>query len=72
MTWAEVCDNPILQDLPFKIELNKWGNIEMSPARSRHGEYQSRIAYLLQLQRPDGVSSTELALIHRRAPRYPM
>ena len=59
MTWEEVCDHPSLQDLPFKIELNEWGNIEMSPARSRHAEYQAEIAYLLRLQKPDGVSMTE-------------
>ena len=62
MTWAEVVDNPVLQDLPFKIELNKWGNIEMSPARNRHGEYQARIAYLFQVHRPDGVSVTEVGV----------
>ena len=59
MTWEEVCADPLLQDLPYKIELNKWGNIEMSPARNRHGEYQLRIGYLLQVQRPDGISTVE-------------
>ena len=51
MTWEEVCNDRSLQDLPYKIELNKWGNIEMSPVRARHGEFQFRIAYLLQQQR---------------------
>ncbi len=59
MTWEEVCDDPLLQDLPYKIELNKWGNIEMSPARNRHGEFQSRISYLLQLRKPEGICITE-------------
>ena len=59
MTWAEVCDNPILQDLPFKIELNKWGNIEMSPARNRHGAFQAQIAHLLLTLKSEGVSITE-------------
>ena len=62
MTWAEVVDNPLLQDLPFKIELNKWGNIEMSPARSRHGDYQGEIAHLLRVHRPDGFSGTEVGV----------
>ncbi len=31
MEWKEVCENKQLQDLPFKIELNKWGQIVMSP-----------------------------------------
>ena len=59
MTWEEVCADPSLQDLPYKIELNKWGNIEMSPAKIYHGEFQSQIAHLLQTQRPDGISITE-------------
>ena len=59
MTWEEVCADPLLQDLPYKIELNQWGNIEMSPARNRHGEFQSRIAYLLQMQKPGGITVTE-------------
>jgi len=32
MQWSEVISDPSLQDLPYKIELNKWGVIEMSPA----------------------------------------
>ena len=59
MTWAEVCDNPILQDLPFKIELNKWGNIEMSPARNRHSEYQGEIEHLLRTLKKGGVAYPE-------------
>ena len=59
MTWEEVCADPLLQDLPYKIELNKWGNIEMSPARSRHGEYQGEIGYLLRTLKPDGVAIAE-------------
>ena len=62
MTWEEVCADPRLEDLPYKIELNKWGNIEMSPARNRHGEYQFRIGYLLQAQMPDGIVQTECAV----------
>ncbi len=59
MTWDEVCADPLLQDLPYKIELNARGRIEMSPAFSRHGKFQSRIAHLLQVQKPDGLSITE-------------
>ena len=59
MTWEEVCNDRSLQDLPYKIELNRWGYIQMSPARARHAEYQAEVAYLLRLQKPDGVSMTE-------------
>ena len=62
MTWDEVCADPLLQDLPYKIELNKWGNIEMSPARNRHGEFQGKINYLLQSLKPEGLTITECAI----------
>ncbi len=48
-----------MQDLPYKIELNKWGNIEMSPARNRHGKFQGEIAHLLRSMKPDGYVITE-------------
>lgn len=37
MTWQEVIDSPYLQNLRFKIELSKWGKVEMSPASNLHG-----------------------------------
>ncbi|MBF0286864.1 MAG: Uma2 family endonuclease [SAR324 cluster bacterium] len=49
MNWQEICEDPSLQDLPFKIELNQWGKIEMSPAKNRHAFLQAKvIKYLLQ------------------------
>ena len=59
MTWEEVCADPCLQDLPYKIELNKWGNIEMSPARNRHGEYQGEITHLLRTLKKGGIAFPE-------------
>jgi hypothetical protein len=35
--WDEALREPSLQDLPYKIELNSWGKLEMSPASNRHG-----------------------------------
>lgn len=43
MRWAEVIADPCLQNLPYKIELNKWGKIEMSPATNRHAFLQGRL-----------------------------
>ncbi len=54
MTWEEICDDPNLRDLPFKIETNQRGQIIMSPARSRHGEYQTEISFLLKQLLPRG------------------
>jgi len=48
MNWEEACADPVLRDLPYKIELNKYGYIIMSPPPSNeHGEYQVRISYRL-------------------------
>jgi len=43
MNWQQVCDDPTLKDLPFKIELNAFGQIIMSPASNWHGFMQTRI-----------------------------
>ena len=40
MEWASVINNPFLKNLPFKIELDKWGKILMSPASNNHGRLQ--------------------------------
>ena len=34
MQWAEVLQDPSLQDLPYKIELNEWGQVVMSLSES--------------------------------------
>lgn len=51
MQWSEVLENPYLQNLPFKIELNKWGKIEMSPAPNAHGRLQAEIHTELKRKR---------------------
>lgn len=47
MKWQEIIENPLLQNLPFKIELNQYDNITMTPASNRHGIIQIKIGYLL-------------------------
>lgn len=48
MQWAEVVNNPYFENLPFKIELNRYGKIEMTPASNRHGHLQFQIGTLLK------------------------
>ena len=47
MTWADVVAHPSLRDLPFKVELDSFGCILMSPASNRHSLLQGRIERLL-------------------------
>lgn len=62
MQWQEVCENKQLQDLPFKIELNKWGQIVMSPAKPKHSAYQGIIISLLSELIKTGVAFPECAI----------
>ena len=62
MTWQDVLEHPSLQDLPFKIELNEWGQIVMSPASNRHGNLQAELALLLNQSLPEGRIFTECSV----------
>ncbi len=62
MDWAEVVNHPSLQDIPFKIETNEFGEIVMNPVKINHSFYQSRISTLMQNMRNDGVTLTECAV----------
>ena len=42
--WQEVIENPFFRDVPFKVELNKFGQILMSPASNKHGRLQNKVA----------------------------
>ncbi len=55
MEWAEVLADPCLKDLPYKIELDHYGRIVMSPASNRHGRIQGLLAHWLRQAMPDGV-----------------
>jgi Uma2 family endonuclease len=61
MQWNEVIANPFLQNLPFKIELNKWGKVEMSPASNQHGKLQVDISKELGKKR-GGVVISECSI----------
>ena len=62
MTWAELCNDKRLQDLPFKIELDRFGKIIMSPTRNIHGFYASEIAQILMDLMKRGKTLVECAI----------
>ncbi|MCS6787157.1 MAG: Uma2 family endonuclease [Thiobacillaceae bacterium] len=73
MRWADVLADKTLQDLPYKIELDRWGNVVMSPASNRHGRLQGVICSLLErlpggraliecsIDTPEGVKVADVA-----------
>ncbi len=50
MQWQDVLADKSLRDLPYKIELNEYGNIEMSPSSFTHSYLQGTLAFLLRAQ----------------------
>ena len=69
--WQDLCRDPSLEDLPYKIELNAWGKIEMSPAPSnRHGRLQA--ALVIELSRQlKGTAISECSVLTRIGVRVP-
>ena len=64
MQWAEVLADRSLKDLPYKIELDKWGNVVMSPASNRHGRLQG-IVYSMLDKLANGRALIECAIATR-------
>jgi len=61
--WTELINDPSLHDLPYKIELNAEGKIEMSPASNRHGTLQARVAWALRNALSSGEVITECSVL---------
>lgn len=62
LTWDAICNDPSLQDLPYKIETNRYGQIVMSPAKFWHSSRQAEIAGILRDIGKTGRASTETAI----------
>ena len=71
LRWAELCNDPLLQGLPGKIELNAYGVIEMSPASNRHGIQQAAIVRALAEQLPAGHVIVECSVATTEGVRVP-
>ena len=62
MNWQEVCEHPDLRNLPFKIELNEYGQVLMSPVNISHSLFQGEIAFILRTLLPNGKTVPECAI----------
>jgi hypothetical protein len=66
LTWDAVCDDPQLQDLPYKIELGGEGEIILNAVRVIHVFYVEAIQRLLGQWRPDGFTPPEFPISRPR------
>jgi Uma2 family endonuclease len=70
--WNELCRDPSLEDLPYKIELNSWGKVEMGPPPGvGHARLQSELAAQLRDQLREGVAYTECPVLTGIGVRVP-
>ena len=62
MQWSEVLASPYLKNLPFKIELNQFGQVLMSPASNAHGAIQVDIGYIFKSKLKRGKAFSECSI----------
>lgn len=62
MRWSDVLNDPSLRNLPYKIELDEYGRILMSPASNRHGIQQAKLVRLLAQMLHDGEIAIECSV----------
>jgi len=69
--WEELAHDPSFENLPYKIELNSWGKVEMSPASVRHARLQAAVTIALSEGLKDGVTLSECPVLTRIGVRVP-
>jgi Uma2 family endonuclease len=62
MKWSEVLASPYLRNLPFKIEMNRFGQILMSPASNYHGTLQNQVARNIEKKHKGGTVINECSI----------
>ena len=62
MQWADVVNDPSLRNLPYKIELNQYGQIVMTPHWPIHSEIQSLLQDALNDRLAGGRAVQEYAI----------
>jgi Uma2 family endonuclease len=61
MEWSDVIHNPLFENLPFKIELNRFGQILMTRLGNGHGNLVYQVAHALERGCPQGEIIIECA-----------
>ena len=60
--WQEIVNDPLLSELPYKVETNNRGQIVLSPHTNRHTFQQKAVEKKLDELLPDGEAFQELAI----------
>jgi Uma2 family endonuclease len=71
LRWADVSNDPALRDLPYKIELNIYGKIEMSPANNRHARLRGYLAREFARRLEGGSVLTKCSMLTNNGVKVP-
>ena len=65
LRWNQLIHDPLFRDMPYKIELNKSGQILMSPASNWHGHAQGELAKQFGKKKKSGKIIAECSILTR-------
>ncbi len=69
--WQKIVDDPLLSDLPYKVETNRRGQIVLSPHKNRHSRQQKLILKRLDSLLQSGEAFPEWALATSEGVKVP-
>lgn len=69
--WNQIARDPLLAQIPYKLEMNERGSMEVSPATRRHASLQALLASELRRVKPKGVTLTQCAVETELGVRVP-
>jgi Uma2 family endonuclease len=63
--WLQIVSDPLFSNIPYKVELNKFGQILMSPASNWHGMAQFLVGDKIKSKRKKGAIIMECSILTR-------
>lgn len=66
MNWNQVINHPGLQDLPFKLELNEYAQIVMTPLSNLRSAFKSEIGIQLERCKTEGHAIINCSILTRK------
>ncbi|MGI8883051.1 MAG: Uma2 family endonuclease [Pyrinomonadaceae bacterium] len=61
--WQELISNPFFRDIPYKVELNKFGQILMSPNSNRRGILQFKVGREIETAKKSGIIAVKCSVL---------
>lgn len=69
--WKEITDDPLLSELPYKVETNARGQILLSPHTAHHSDQQGDLITLLGQHAPGGLVRPEFPIATEKGTKLP-